>query len=555
MIKPNAHGVRAVIIIFLLLCAAFACRMLGKNDVMPLATGYMRNLIFMGLAFAWGCSIQKRIMQKSVRRYLTLIAALLLFWLAERTCKYLFFFEMPTETRYAWYLFYIPMTMAPLLAIFAAACMGEPDSYKLPKKMRLLCVPALAAVAAVLTNDLHQKVFAFAGGVLASGSGKNAYTYGPLYFAVMAWIVLEVCVFLNVLGRKSRIPGKNRRILLPLGMFLLALVYGALYVLEVPGVRYYFGDCTSVFCVIMAVTFEACIYTGLIPSNSRYDELFDVSDIGAILTDTQYRTVLSSETARAFSPETLRAAEESAIMLDDGFRLSGQPIFGGHTFWLEDVSDIANAISQLEDVNDTLEDSTAAKREENESVKRKTRLMELNRMYDKMQLETADQIYLLQKRLAQFAAAEDIQAEKEALGRVMVLGAYIKRRNNLLCILEKQRTTEALDLAYCLNESIEALQIQGVDSGYNMQISGDMDVKTIMRIYDAFEAILEKTAGNLKKIYASVMAEGKDAILVCEISPDTLLSDFAPAGFTLEAEDDGLWLLTYRARAEEGAAV
>ena len=57
MIKPNAHGVRAVIIIFLLLCAAFACRMLGKNDVMPLATGYMRNLIFMGLAFAWGCSI------------------------------------------------------------------------------------------------------------------------------------------------------------------------------------------------------------------------------------------------------------------------------------------------------------------------------------------------------------------------------------------------------------------------------------------------------------------------------------------------------------------
>ncbi|MFR2127002.1 MAG: hypothetical protein ACLS4P_10895, partial [Dorea sp.] len=69
----------------------------------------LRPFIYIGLYLVWAVSFQKRIIQKEARRCLIMIAAMIVFWMLIRMCKFEIPYEMPTALRYAWYLYYIPM--------------------------------------------------------------------------------------------------------------------------------------------------------------------------------------------------------------------------------------------------------------------------------------------------------------------------------------------------------------------------------------------------------------------------------------------------------------
>ena len=77
----------------LILCAV-VCRLFSRFDVVDDALNYLcsllRSIIYMGIIITWGVSVRRRVLNRSVRRYLMAIAALLLFWFGIRTCKFLF---------------------------------------------------------------------------------------------------------------------------------------------------------------------------------------------------------------------------------------------------------------------------------------------------------------------------------------------------------------------------------------------------------------------------------------------------------------------------------
>lgn len=66
----------------------------------------LTNLIYIGLAMAWGFSISHRILHRGVRRYLMLGCAMAVLWLFLRAVKYRFF-EAGEINRYLWYLYYV----------------------------------------------------------------------------------------------------------------------------------------------------------------------------------------------------------------------------------------------------------------------------------------------------------------------------------------------------------------------------------------------------------------------------------------------------------------
>ena len=63
----------------------------------------LRPFIYIGLYVVWAISFRKRIIQKEIRRCLTAIAAMMIFWMFIRMCKFEIPDEMPTAWRYAWY--------------------------------------------------------------------------------------------------------------------------------------------------------------------------------------------------------------------------------------------------------------------------------------------------------------------------------------------------------------------------------------------------------------------------------------------------------------------
>ena len=73
---------------------------------LPAAVCFMlTNLIYIGLAMAWGFSISSRILHRNVRRYLLLGCAMAVMWMFLRAVKYRFFLTDPDITRHLWYLY------------------------------------------------------------------------------------------------------------------------------------------------------------------------------------------------------------------------------------------------------------------------------------------------------------------------------------------------------------------------------------------------------------------------------------------------------------------
>ena len=134
MQRLNLKKYRAFLCASLAIIAAAVLRQIGfyVNEQLDLFFIILRASIYIGLFAAWGISTRNRIIQPQVRRYLTAVSALMLFWITVRTIRYSLE-EALWVMRHLWYLYYLPILFIPLLAVFIAMSLGRPESFRLPK--------------------------------------------------------------------------------------------------------------------------------------------------------------------------------------------------------------------------------------------------------------------------------------------------------------------------------------------------------------------------------------------------------------------------------------
>ena len=150
MEKPEKETIRKALIAAALIFAAMLCRNIGRG-LPGRFLALPRSFIYVGLFLYWGISVRRRVMQQQARRFLTAIAALMVFWISVRTVKYLFVSD-PAVIRYLWYLYYLPMLMIPFLAVLVAASLGKPETYRLPNWTKTLYLPTFAPMVTWGTN-------------------------------------------------------------------------------------------------------------------------------------------------------------------------------------------------------------------------------------------------------------------------------------------------------------------------------------------------------------------------------------------------------------------
>lgn len=173
----------------------------------------LTNLLYMGLAMAWGFSISHRVLQRSVRLNLLLGCGLAMLWLFMRAVKYRFF-GSGTVGRYLWYSYYIPLILAPLLSFYAALGVGRQDEERLPHAWYALLIPAGLLIAGVLSNDVHQLAFRF-----AQSPEKGSYTHGALYTLVMIWGVGWMTAAVAMIFSKCRVLENRKKAWIPVCVF------------------------------------------------------------------------------------------------------------------------------------------------------------------------------------------------------------------------------------------------------------------------------------------------------------------------------------------------
>ena len=547
MQKVNLKKHGALLCAFLAVAAAAVLRQIGfcVNEQLDQFFTILRAAIYIGLFVAWGISVRSRIIQPQVRRYLTAVSALMIFWMTVRSIRYSLE-EALWVMRHLWYLYYLPMLFIPLLAVFIALSLGKPESFRLPKWTVLLYIPTAALLLLVLTNDLHQLVFRFPEDAVV---WMNEYRYGIVYFPVVGWMVLCALTALVIMLVKCRVPNSRKVLVLPFVPVVLSVIYGALYIFQLPWLRLIAGDVTVVFCLLIAATLESCIQCGLIQSNTHYNDLLLSCTLRVQLTDPEYQRLLSSRSAEPIPLQIMRQTETGPVRLDGGLRLSGAPVRGGHVLWTEDVSELLEVLEELQDVKDSLEDNNALLRAEYTLKAREAHIAEQDRIYNIIQRETAPRIKLLAELTDAFETMGDEAQRKQILGKMAVIGAYLKRRSNLIFLADKTPLFQEKELHLTFGESMDNLELCGITCGLLSELEGPVEARQLMKMYDLFEEILERSIDTMSTI--TVWIGPADGALRITINTDSA-ADLSPLGsdsVSALRDEDGEWQLCMVLRA------
>ena len=537
LLRKRKYGV--VLLVAVLMICAVCARVAARCGYYAEVLSIVRALIYIGLLAAWGISVQTRIIQTQVRRYLLVIAGLMLLWLTLRTVKYNTYHM--TAERFLWYGYYLPMLFIPVLAVLVALSLGKPENYRLPKWTHFLYLPSALLFLLVLTNDLHQLVFFFPTGVLST----REYDYGIGYYVVLAWMVLCAAAALAIILAKCRIPQSRRYLWLPVVPFALALGYCAAYIKGVYWVWLLAGDLTVSMCLIITAIFESCIQCSLIQSNTHYAELFHASTIGALITDRDFSVACAAENARSVDSQTLMAAAESPVVTADGIRISEAPIRWGHVFWEDDISPMLAVLKELDDTREELQSYGSILQAENAQKARRKKLEEQERLYRAMQEKAAAPAVRLSNLAKTLQGVQDADTARFLLWKMTVIGAYLKRRSNLIFLADRDGMVPVSEVALCLNESMDNLRLHVRRCASRLDFEGELRLETAAALYDFFEVAIELAMDDLSGAAANVTRKEDACVLSLMLQCGTDLTSLRAAYPDASVEnEDGVWYCT-----------
>lgn len=525
---------KSVLLVAAVVVCAVICRVLGKLDFHSTVCGIIRSILYIGLYIGWGILNNRRLIQKTIRIHLVAASGLMVFWFVVRSIKYMFVVN-PTVTRYLWYSYYIPLLLIPLIFLIVSIMIGKVENSSLPKSAWLLYAPTLLCIFMVLTNDLHQFVFSFPAGEVWLDS-NNGYELG--YYIILSWeIICAVAAFvlMVVKSRKS-----YRKKYMPILLIICSIIYALIYVSGVEWMQIIGGDVTAVQCLMYMMILESCVQCGLIQTNTGYQELFQIGTIAAQITDMEYHVQYSSENAETMSYDIMRAAENGGIIINENILVKSNSIRGGHVLWQEDISDIVELLSQLEENRKNIEDSNYLEQENYKTKVQVNTLKEKNHLYDSLKKQTEGRLDLIESLIVQYEMENDLENKKRLVAKIGVIGTYIKRRGNLIFIHEKESKTDISELSVCMKESFISLKQMGVECALNIPDIHDVNVSEIAHIYDFFEEVIEFVIDDIRSIWIKGRLL-KDKILISmEIETEKDLSALSGKADCTHCEE-GVW--------------
>ena len=224
----------------------------------------------------------------------------------------------------------------------------------------------------------------------------------------------------------------------------------------------------------------------------------------------------------------------------------------GYVFWKEDISELNQLQTELELTRDELRDTGDVLAAENVQRARLLKLTEENRLYDMMETQTSGQIAMLRERLAELKNTEDPDRAGRLLGQSIIIGTYVKRRSNLIFVGMQRGSISMQELRLCLNESVENLNLYGVDCKALVKGDGQLSFEQAAKAYDLFETVVEATLDSLHSLLISIESGEPMEVNLCISAAEPLcnLPEQIP-GLQWEQDEDGLQYITRKLKKTE----
>ena len=532
-----------VVLLFVLL--AYICRFIETdNELIQTLADQCRTCTYLGIYCAWVIYLNKHVVQKKMRQYLTAIGCLMVCWFFLRTVKYHILLD-PLGGHICWYLYYIPMILIPTFGLSATLLMDGEEKKTTKWITGILLFFSVVLIVCVLTNDLHQQVFRFEGPI--PYSDKN-YGYGILFMLIQLWIIACLVIMEILLVKKSRIPDR-KQFWLPIIPGMLLLGWNIANLLDLPFVKTFAGDMTAICCLLMAAIFQGCILCGLIQTNSRYFELFQATGgLDAEITDDSFRRYYFSGEFPELSKDLRDSIIAKSSVQERGIRINHLPVKGGHLFWSEDISVL---LDQYQDIQEQQEELTARNQLLRKTYKKEAerrKLEEQNRLLNIIQSQTSRQYELLSHYMEKLEQTESREEYELILSKIVVVGTYLKRWKNLMLTRYSSRedSLTMADLKQSLAESCENLKLCEIKAAYFVQDKEkQLRADDVLKCYDFFEWLVEQLFDVMNSVFFRVtQIEEKLQISVHIMSQEDIRPYLAEKpGLLIEQEEEQEWFI------------
>ncbi|MBR5896969.1 MAG: hypothetical protein IKZ39_05070, partial [Lachnospiraceae bacterium] len=394
-------GKTTIVIVSLVSLAMVLSKITWQRGILEGVMNVLSFSIMLGTLAYWGISIRIRVVDREIRDSLLYIDVLLILWLFTRIVKF-DVVSNPVAVRYLWYCYYVPQIFTAYYAFVIVDHLRNENLSLHKKRCFLVCLVSFILSLMVLTNEFHNFVFK-----IDRVNGTDSHNYG--YYIVAVWVL--AVSFTSVFFMPGLRKNKNsfKKLILPLSCMLLTVLYCVLYAIPQTDFVKDIVDYTIAMCLGTVGTWEALIFTGVVPTNRDYEWCFNHSTVRAQILDIKGDIKYRAYEARPVLKSEFDVLRKTRLYkVDRDTELVMAPIRGGFVVTERDVKEINRLMSRLFETQSYIRDVTDSLRASIEIEKRQKNAAEKNRLYDLTFSRVQEKVTLLERLIEE---AKDLSGE------------------------------------------------------------------------------------------------------------------------------------------------
>lgn len=416
----------------------------------------------------WMNSINYRIFDKKLKKYMLTMGGLLVIFICERIVK------LYIQSNLIWYLYYFPLIFIPTIYYLCSKFFLGKNSTK--NKLAIYLVSTVLLIL-VLTNDIHRCVF-------SDFYGNGDYTYRWGYWGIVAWIFyLLIGSTVNLVLKKMKYK-QDIRLIVPFIPIILGIIYTLSYSLEIPSIIRH-TNMNVVISFLFFIGVEGILQINLIPSNVKYEKIFKnsylpieiVSNNGDIIYETKKYINKPQIITRDIKNNNVQKKYYNGKNKNQVFEITR--LNNSYAILKKDYSNIEKLKEELE-----LRSKELLRQEKflNNQKKIKDKLLEIkisNEILDALE----DKIEEKKERI-EFIIDNMEKPNKAELEEVKMLIAYCKRMSNLIISNYNNNTYNQDKIRIMLNELMEDSEMYGIYGMINIKENIEISSIKASNIYE-----------------------------------------------------------------------
>lgn len=446
---------------------------------------YLVWAVYMFLLFSWQHTITTKITQKTMRNHLTAQNIVSILYLTVRFVQDVFLYTDISWMRFTGYFINIAAIFIPLFGLYGSFYLGKADDYRISKKWYLLLIPACLLSVLALTNDLHHFFYY----IMPEESQPNLYFHPYIgTYIVYIWGLSIISYQIYVIYRRNGTTKSDSlyRKLIPFYEPILLFLFSIPYAATAYVVRFELVEYSAGLIFILVPCWQLYILTGLIPVNTQYSEVFRRSTVAMQILSPNDERIAVSENAADITPAMLEALKQNQhFSATEDITMNLHQIPGGYMVWQTDLSQINQALRELQSLSAELEEKRDLLAQEIHIQSDEASIQARNDIYDSLSSDVAEQLTLLTALLSESFSTDD-------WNRICLIGTYIKRFCNLRLTYQEQQTIPMGDLALSLQDMAKCMKNLGIRTSLDFCPTSNLEPELILLIMKTLEEVLEE---------------------------------------------------------------